>query len=142
MNQTKLNPRLTKLWENEFVVISEFNDKKIGAALAKSDYIPISSFKSAFQQAGIFAKEKSWNSFLFDKSKLSVFHQPSMEWYYTEWKMGLLEIGLSNHYKILPEIDWFKVSVEAGIVEIKKKHPHIDFDKFNVKYINAISDVD
>jgi hypothetical protein len=64
-----------------------------------------------------------------------------MEWYYTEWKKELLKLGLSQHYKILPPIPWFKTSVDAGIAEIKTNHPSFDFSKIQVTYINSIEEL-
>lgn len=64
-----------------------------------------------------------------------------MEWYYTEWKQDLIKLGISTHYKILPEEAWFKVSVEAGIKDIKGKYPEVDFSSFTVKYIDSLEEV-
>ncbi|MEQ8908526.1 MAG: hypothetical protein RIC95_05010 [Vicingaceae bacterium] len=141
MPQTNQSSDISKIWENEFVVLSEAKNKPIGIAKAKQEYIPIEEFKEAFLQAKDYAKEKKWKQFVFDKSKLNVFHQPSMAWYYTEWKTDLVELGLIEHFKILPQEPWFKTSVDAGIIEIKENHPDFDFNKFKVKYINSLSEV-
>ncbi len=129
------------LWEDEFILIADCTEKPMGIAQAKKEYIPIENFKTAFHKARELTEQKNWNSFLFDKSKLNVFHQPSMEWYYTEWKQDLVKLGLSNHYKILPAEAWFKASVEAGIKDIKKKYPEVDFSAFKVSYIDSLSEV-
>jgi hypothetical protein len=129
------------LWEDEFTLIADCMSKSMGIAQAKKEYIPIENFKTAFSKAKELTEQKEWNSFLFDKSKLNVFHQPSMEWYYTEWKQDLIKLGLSTHYKILPREAWFKASVEAGIKDIKSKYTEVDFSAFTVKYIDSLEEV-
>lgn len=128
------------LWQNEFIEIEENSSCNCGIVVAKREYIPIQDFKEAFLMAKELATEKKWKSFIFDKHNLTVFHQASMEWYYTEWKNDLVKIGLTLHFKILPLESWFKASVDAGISEIKSKHPEIDFDAFEVRYVKTITE--
>lgn len=127
------------IWSNEFLELQTFPKHSCGLFVATAEYIPIEFFKNAFNQAAKFAQNKEWKYFIFDKSNLNVFHQPSMEWYYTKWKRKLLKHGISTHFKILPQEKWFKASVEAGKDEIKDKHPDFDFSAFKVHYV---SDVD
>lgn len=131
---------IENIWENDFVLIGSIDNSNAGFAKAKQSYIPIESFKTAFGKAYGYSKERNWKKFIFDKSNLNVFHQPSMEWYYTNWKKDLVDIGLTKHYKILPNEDWFKSSVKAGIAEIKLKYPEFDFNQFTVDYINKIEE--
>lgn len=131
---------IEQLWEDDFVFIGSIKDYSIGLAKAKKEYIPMDEFKLAFNKALDLAKSQGWNKFVFDKSNLNVFHQPSMEWYYTFWKKQLIDLGLTQHYKILPKESWFKSSVEAGIVEIKEKHPNFDFNAFSVNYIDSLDE--
>jgi len=126
------------LWKNDFVELRETADGRSGIAIATSNYIPIESFKEAFEKAENLAQDKEWNAFIFDKSNLDTFHQPSMEWYYTEWKKALSASGLHKHFKILPNIPWFKTSVEAGISEIKANYPDFDFSTFTVEYVEDL----
>lgn len=128
------------IWTNDFLELYTFSKENCGLFVCKTDYIPIEAFKSAFNQAVKFAADHNWKYFIFDKSNLNTFHQPSMEWYYTTWKMELLEIGIKTHFKILPKEPWFKTSVEAGIVEIKEKHPNFDFSSFSVIYVSNIDE--
>lgn len=130
------------LWQNDFLNLFHHDKLNMGICVVTKEYIPIAEFKSAFLKASEFAKEKDWKGFVFDKTALTTFHQPSMEWYYTSWKQSLLEYGLKKHYKILPPAPWFKTSVDAGIDEIKSNHPSFDFSQIEVTYINSIEELE
>ena len=132
----------TFLWENDFLKLFHHDNLNMGICVVSKEYIPISEFKSAFLKAAEFAEQKKWEGFVFDKSALTTFHQPSMEWYYTSWKESLLQYGLKKHYKILPPAPWFKTSVDAGIEEIKSKNPDFDFTKFKVTYIDSVKELE
>lgn len=129
------------VWENDFLELFHNKDLNMGVCVANAEYIPIEDFKEAFTKAAEIAEQKKWRGFIFDKTALTTFHQPSMEWYYTTWKQQLLTFGLNKHYKILPTMPWFKTSVDAGLEEIKAKHPNFDFTQIEVKYINSIDDL-
>lgn len=128
------------IWSNDFLKLHNIANKSCGLFVATKEYIPIESFKKAFEKAADFAKEYEWKAFIFDKSNLTVFHQPSMEWYYTSWKSNLANQGITMHFKILPEEPWFKASVDAGKSEIKSKYPDFNFDIFEVKYVNNVEE--
>ncbi len=128
------------IWSNDFMKLHSFPKQACGLFVATAEYIPIESFKNAFNHAANFAKNKKWKYTIFDKSNLNVFHQPSMEWYYTNWKKELLEYGVSTHFKILPKEEWFKASVEAGKDEIKEKYPDFDFSAFEVRYVKNVDE--
>jgi len=134
MTRTKL------LWQNDFVELRESNNSLSGIAIAKTNYIPIENFKEAFLKASFLANLGKWNYFIFDKSNLDTFHQPSMEWYYTNWKRDLVKKGVNKHFKILPELPWFETSVKAGLHEIKLKNPNFDFSAFSVTYFNNLKE--
>lgn len=126
--------------ENEYLVFKELEGLNTAICSAKGEYIPIEVFKESFLKMAEVVKERSWKNFIFDKSALTTFHQPSMEWYYTEWKMMLLKEGLSNHFKILPPLKWFERSVEAGKHEIKQNNPDFDFSLFSVEYVDNLDE--
>jgi len=126
--------------KNEYLICRELKDLNSAVCSAKLEYIPIEIFKESFLKIARAAKDRHWNSFIFDKSALTTFHQPSMEWYYTEWKKMLTENGLNVHYKILPPLKWFERSVEAGKHEITKKHPDFDFTIFSVHYVSDLDE--
>ena len=57
------------------------DDPRVAVVEATSGYIPIEQFKEVFHFIGDLVKEKRINKLVFDKRKLTVFHQPSMEWF-------------------------------------------------------------
>lgn len=128
------------IWSNDFLELHHIPDCHCGLFIATSEYIPIEPFKEAFNKALSVAENKQWKHFIFDKRKLNVFHQPSMEWYYTQWKKELLTLGLDTHFKILPQEKWFKTSVDAGLKEIKEKNPDFNFEAFEVRYVDTIEE--
>ena len=46
--------------------------------------------------------------------------------------------GLTDHYKILPNLDWFVKSVEAGRYEILKKYSDSILNGITISYVNSI----
>jgi len=126
----------TKLiYQCDFLKFEKIENTSLGLISAKKDYIPIENFKIGFSEISKHLKDQGLNSIIFDKRNLTVFHQPSMEWYYTSWKMDLIEVNVRRHYKILPALPWFEKSVEAGKNEIKANHPDFDFSQFTVTYV-------
>ena len=126
--------------ENKYLTFEILDDEKIGIVTAKQSYIPITQFKESFIEVGKILTKNNINALIFDKSNLDTFHQPSMEWYYVDWKLLLAEDGLKRHYKILPNDVWFQKSVEAGKNEIYEKYPEFDYSKFSVTYINKVEE--
>lgn len=121
---------------NEFLTFQLVPSNRLGICKAVREYIPISHFKDGFNEIAKIAIDQDIRAILFDKSNLTVFHQPSMEWYYTEWKKKLVDEGINTHFKILPELPWFHKSVEAGKSEIKRNNPDFNFDSFSVTYVS------
>ena len=80
----------------EFKHASVFISEEVpGTAIveATANYIPLERFKEIFEFIGEIAVEYALTKLVFDKRKLSVFHQPSMEWYFVEWKEKMFEGG-------------------------------------------------
>ncbi len=132
--------QMDKLYESEFVAFYKLKESSLGVCMANTEYIPIEHFRKDFHAIGKLIKENEIHALVFDKQKLNTFHQPSMEWYYTQWKEELVGHGLKTHYKILPSAPWFEKSVEAGKRDIKKNNPDFDFDQFEVKYVASLAD--
>lgn len=128
-----------KIYSDDFISLELLNDQ-VALCTANSEYIPIEHFKSGFLNIGGLLRKHAIKALIFDKRKLNTFHQPSMEWYYTEWKAEMLDHGLIKHYKILPTMPWFAKSVEAGKRDIKRNHPSFDFDTFSVTYVDSIDE--
>ena len=130
----------------EFVLIHNcqysnvyFNKElQLALCVAEKEYIPIDNFKDIFLSISQLVNEFPIKHLVFDKSKLRTFHQPSMEWYFAIWKPTVKENGLSSHFKILPELDWFTKSVEAGRHEILKKYSNNILDGITIEYVNSL----
>lgn len=121
------------------VYISE--EKKSMICVLTKDYVPIEKFKKIFNVMTTFVKEYGIERFVFDKRYLRAFHQPSMEWYFVEWKQELYEMGLSVHRKILPKGEtWFKDAVDAGRARIIQKYPHIDLERLDIAYCETVEE--
>lgn len=131
---------LIELHRTEFISLHTFEGIDVALCVAEMEYIPIEHFKSSFKQISRIIREHNLQALIFDKRNLNTFHQPSMEWYYTEWKAEMLDHGLNKHYKILPSMPWFAKSVEAGKRDIKRNHPSFDFEIFSVIYVKDIAE--
>lgn len=114
---------------------------KLALCIADSDYIPIDNFKAIFLSISKLLDSFPIHHLVFDKRKLRTFHQPSMEWYFAIWKPIVKNKGLLNHYKILPDLDWFVKSVEAGKHEIFKKYSSDFLNGISIKYVKSIEEV-
>ena len=101
---------------------------------ATATYIPIDQFKEIFGEIGKIVGERKITKLIFDKRKLTVFHQPSMEWYFIEWKEQMFELGLKTHRKILPQDEIFKQSVKIGREKIKASHPTGKYTQMDIQY--------
>jgi hypothetical protein len=107
---------------------------------AKTEYIPIGDFKKIFEAIGEVVKERGVKKLVFDKRNLTVFHQPSMEWYFTEWKEQMFALGLKTHRKILPANDVFRQSVKIGRDKINKAFPAGKFHQMDIGYAETLED--
>ena len=107
---------------------------------ATANYIPLDQFKEIFNFIGELTPTKKIKKLIFDKRKLSVFHQPSMEWYFVEWKEKMFEAGLKTHRKILPKDDVFRQSVRIGRDKINKTYPDRKFNQMDIQYAETIEE--
>src|SRR6478752_2619536 len=94
-----------KLKHVTIYTVQEF--PSVAVVEATSSYIPIEQFKEAFNHIGELVKHEQITKLIFDKRKLSVFHQPSMEWYFVDWKEKMFNDGLKTHRKLLPADEVF-----------------------------------
>ena len=117
-------------------------DKGVLALVATADYIPIVKFKQLFEMLADEVKygEVKYTRFVFDKSALRTFHQPSMKWYFTEWKTEMLNHGLSQHFKILPKLEYFRKAVEAARKPLLAKYPKDVLDKLRIEYYDSVEE--
>lgn len=107
---------------------------------ASANYIPIEEFKELFAKATELIESNDIKKVIFDKRRLQVFHQPSMEWYYVHWKDKLLDKGISTHRKLLPDDPVFNKSVELGKVKIREKYPNLRTGELDIQYYNTLQD--
>jgi len=107
---------------------------------ATANYIPLEQFKEIFNFIGELTSKKKLTKLVFDKRKLSVFHQPSMEWYFVEWKEKMFDVGLKTHRKILPQDDVFRQSVRIGRDKINKTYPLKKFNQMDIQYSESIEE--
>lgn len=105
-----------------------------------TDYIPIDDFKEVFAEISKIVISGKYEKFIFDKRSLRAFHQPSMEWYFLHWKNKMLELGLSQHRKILPEEKWFEKMVMIAKEQIMKNNPDNIIHLLDIKYCNSIEE--
>ena len=126
--------------EQKHVRVSLVEGKPIAIVEATSSYIPIEEFKKIFNSIGELVKEKNIQKLIFDKRELTVFHQPSMEWYFTHWKEEMFYHGLKVHRKILPDNKVFKQSVKIGREKIKEENPGLKFNEMDIQYKDSLQE--
>jgi hypothetical protein len=107
---------------------------------ATTSYIPIEEFKLIFNYIGDSIAKEPATKLIFDKRKLTVFHQPSMEWYFVEWKEKMFDLGLKTHRKILPLDNVFKQSVKIGRERIKQIFPQGKYNDMDIQYSDSIEE--
>ncbi len=107
---------------------------------ATGNYITIDEFKNIFNFIGSVVVDHSITKLIFDKTALNVFHQPSMEWYFVEWKEKMFDLGLKTHRKILPQDEVFKQSVKIGRDQINSKYPDGKFHQMDIQYFDTIDE--
>ncbi|MBI1288964.1 MAG: hypothetical protein GC178_15460 [Flavobacteriales bacterium] len=113
---------------------------KTGLVEAIAPYIPMDEFMSGFNKATEMIKDEGLKNLIFDKRALRAFHQPSMEWYFVQWKPKVRDLGLKNHFKILPEEDWFRSCVEAGKNEIRQRYPENLLSGITITYTETVAE--
>ncbi len=108
--------------------------------VATKGFIPFDAFQEIFKETGKHVKQHKIEKLIFDKRQMSIFHQPSMAWYYTEWKEEMIAYGLTKHRKILPNDTLFRHSVEVGRKKIYADNPNAKFTGIDLKYTESIEE--
>ncbi|MGJ3236156.1 hypothetical protein [Marivirga sp.] len=140
-NETEtLKDNLVSHHKGSHAKISFVEGKPVAIVEATSTYIPIEEFKNIFNEIGKLVESKKITKLVFDKRKLTVFHQPSMEWYFTEWKEQMWHKGLKTHRKILPDNKVFQQSVKIGREKIKEENPNLKFNEMDIQYKDSLQD--
>jgi hypothetical protein len=107
---------------------------------ATATYIPIDQFKIIFNEIAAWIEQFNIEKLIFDKRQLTVFHQPSMEWYFVDWKERMFEVGLNKHVKILPPDEVFRQSVKIGRNKINEAYPQGKFHQMEILYAESLLD--
>jgi hypothetical protein len=113
---------------------------EVAIVTATDSYIPIEEFKIVFQFIGSLVKNQGIQKLIFDKSQLTVFHQPSMEWYFIDWKEEMYDYGLKVHRKILPDDPVFRQSVMLGRETISRKFPKGKYNLMDIRYADSLDE--
>ena len=118
-----------------------YNDvDKYGVAEVIAPYIPMADFMEAFDMSLDMIEKYNLKNFIFDKRSMNVFHQPSMEWYFVQWKPKARKLGVFQHYKIMPEEDWFLKCVEAGRETIAQNYPDDLLEGITITYTKSVAE--
>jgi hypothetical protein len=128
------------LEKSGYAEILLIRDQHTGSVLvsASAEYIPMAEFKSLFERAGELVKLHKVAKLIFDKRSLSVFHQPSMEWYFVHWKEQMIDHGLTTHVKLLPADSAFRESVRIGRDKIEATYPQGRFRQLDIFYAESL----
>ena len=125
-------------FESRFARVYYLEEPKIVIGEVMAEYVPIDHFKETFHRVGELVKAGYNGKFIFDKRALRAFHQPSMEWYYVEWKRDMLAHGLRVHRKILPAEPWFRKSVMIAKEQIQRQYPDNVIDRLDIQYCDTL----
>ena len=135
--------------QTELKIIQEFKQAQLAlvqgepktfVVTATASYIPMDQFRLIFNRIGDFVKSHQIVKLIFDKRQLRVFHQPSMEWYFVEWKNEMFELGLTKHIKILPNDEVFRQSVKIGRKKINELYPNGKFHQLSILYAETLEE--
>lgn len=134
-------------YKYETVIIKDYGkifvlpENQIMICELTKNYVPIEEFKAIFQATVPLIKEYKIKKFIFDKQYLTIFHQPSMEWYFVFWKTEIYDLGLSVHRKILPQNQpFFEAAVKAGRAKILEDYPNTIIPLLDIQYKNTIDE--
>ena len=138
--QNSMDFKIVEFSGTKHARINYVEDQPIAIIEALSNYIPIEDFKKIFLETGKLVKQKGIKKLIFDKRNLTIFHQPSMEWYFIEWKEEMYNLGLKTHRKILPQDNVFRQSVKIGREKIKAENPNLNTDKMDIQYKETLEE--
>jgi len=135
-----VSPELKEFATFKHAVIYEVPGKSVAVIEAVDTYIPIEEFKEVFTKTEELVTKQHINKLIFDKRQLRVFHQPSMEWYFIEWKERMFDLGLEKHRKLLPEDRIFVESVKIGRDKILREHPELKVHQMDIQYCDTLQE--
>ncbi|TAD99933.1 MAG: hypothetical protein EAZ97_07495 [Bacteroidetes bacterium] len=129
-------------YSNKYADISFHQANKIALLNCKVNFIPEKEFQLLFGKMTELVKKYPIYKFIFDKRALTIFHQPSMEWYHLVWKKEMLAYGLKCHRKILPADLIFRKSVEIGKAKILKENPDNILHLLDIQYFESVEEAE
>jgi hypothetical protein len=127
-------------FETEYAAVHANEETKKLVCVLKAEYVPIESFKELFGKLLELVKQSNYHTFIFDKRSLRTFHQPSMEWYYLDWKQEAMEYGLTKHRKILPDLAWFVKAVQIAKRGLDDKLSETARQKLQIVYCDSLNE--
>ena len=131
---------LETYFSSRFADVGFNKENGIIMCVLKEAYIPIEKFKETFAEIGKLASQQGFNKFIFDKRSLRAFHQPSMEWYFIEWKKEVYGYGIDKHRKILPSEAWFKKMVQIAKSQILTDYPDNIVHLLDIQYCDSVEE--
>lgn len=139
---------MIELQASDLEIVATFKTAKIYLSATKHTfiveairaYIPIEEFQEVFEKASELVTQYEVTKIIFDKRKLKVFHQPSMEWYFVTWKDQIYELGVKTIRKILPDDVVFRQSVKIGRSKIEGEYPEAKYHLMDIQYRESVED--
>jgi hypothetical protein len=107
---------------------------------AQAPYIPLAAFREVFDAVASLASDGTINTVVFDKRSLTVFHQPSMEWYFLEWKEAIAAHGVTRHRKLLPDDEAFQLAARLGKEGLTRGYPGKKFQQLDIRYAESLQE--
>ncbi len=136
-----IEERFTERYADTYAKIFTANDANTIICELLLPYTPIDKFMGVLQKKAQLIQAYGCDKFVFDKRAIKGFHQPTMEWYYLEWKVEMYhKYGLSVHRKLFSNEDWFLKCIEAGRAEIKRKDPGSIVHTFDIKVCQTLEE--
>lgn len=130
----------TLKFETEYASVYANDSTHKLVCILRAEYVPIESFKQLFARLLDLARENNYGTFIFDKRSLRTFHQPSMEWYYLDWKEEAMQYGLTKHRKILPDLPWFVKAVQIAKRGLDDKLSDEAKQKLEIVYCDTLNE--
>lgn len=123
----------------DFGLVYYLPEKKVMICELTRAYVPIEEFKEIFSETVPLIERLGVEKFIFDKQNMRIFHQPSMEWYFVEWKQEIFKLGMRVHRKILPDNQpAFRLAVEAGRAKIAREFTDTVIPQLDIQYKDSV----
>ncbi len=136
-----LEERFTLRHEDSVSRIYTSNEANTIICEVLESYTEIEDFKAMLKKKAELIEEYGCDRFVFDKRAIRGFHQPTMEWYYLEWKPEMhRRFGLRVHRKLFTDEVWFLKCLQAGRAEIKRRDPGSIVHTMDIKVVQSIEE--